>query len=313
MTLRRPAFRSTRRLVLAGIGGGIAALGLPRRGWATAAGPFQVGGYRITVLSDGVRSMPTSILWPEVRDEELAAAFGQTAPPEAIETPNNVTVIEGGGRVVLIDAGSGPNFDPATGRLEEALRAVGVAAEDVTDLVFTHGHPDHLWGALDDFEEFSRFPRARHLMTYDEYTFWTEPPPPGMPGFHEGMALGAQRVLGELGDLVERVPDDFSVAPGIDLMATAGHTPGHVAVHVEDGGQRLLVLGDALTNAAVSFRHPHWPVATDVDVDAAATTRQRLLDLLAVEEVGIVGFHLPWPGVGRVERLGDSYGYVAAR
>jgi glyoxylase-like metal-dependent hydrolase (beta-lactamase superfamily II) len=309
MTLRRPPFRPSRRAVLAGAG--VAALALPRRGWGATADPWRVGSYRVTVLSDGVRSMPTSLLWPDVAEADLAAAFGQAAAPDAIETPNNVTLIEGGGRVILIDAGSGPNFDPATGRLEDALEAAGVAAEDVTDLVFTHGHPDHLWGALDDFEEFPRFPNARHLMTETEHAFWAGPPPPGLPAFHEGMALGAQRVLGELGDLVERTPADFAVAPGVDLVPAAGHTPGHVAVRVEDDGESLLVIGDALTNAAISFPHPDWPVATDLDGDAAVATRLRLLEMLAEEDMPLVGFHLPWPGIGRVERRNGGYAFAA--
>jgi glyoxylase-like metal-dependent hydrolase (beta-lactamase superfamily II) len=307
----RSLFAPSRRSVLAGVGGVAASLVLPKRTWAAAAGPYRVGKYKVTVLSDGVRSMPSGFLWPDVPDTDLAAAFGQVAAPEFIETPNNVTLIEGGDRVILVDAGSGPNFDPATGRLEDALQAAGVAAADVTDLIFTHGHPDHLWGALDDFEELPRFANARHVMTELEHSFWTGPVPAGAPAFHEGMVLGARRVLSELDGMVERVDLDFTVAPGIDLVPTPGHTPGHVAVRIEDSGESLLVIGDALTNATVSFLHPDWPLATDVDWNAAVATRLLLLDMVAENELPVVGFHLPWPGAGRVERLSNGYAFTS--
>jgi glyoxylase-like metal-dependent hydrolase (beta-lactamase superfamily II) len=309
MRTRRTAI--DRRQLLAACGGTFAGLALPRRSWAAATEPRRVGRYRVTILSDGVRQMPTDFLWPDVPADELAAAFGQDSAPDVIDTPNNVTLIEGDGRVILVDAGSGPNFDPATGRLEDALDAMGIATDAVTDLVFTHGHPDHLWGALDDFEEFPRFAKARHLISEAEHAFWSGPMPTGAPPFLDAMARGAQRVLGDLEPTLELVPTCFEVAPGVTLRPTPGHTPGHVSVLVEDDGQSLLVIGDALTNQIVSLRHPDWPLATDVDQEAAAVTRKRLLERVAAEAVLIIGFHFPFPGIGRIARRNEGFAFAS--
>jgi glyoxylase-like metal-dependent hydrolase (beta-lactamase superfamily II) len=278
---------------------------------AQVAPAIAVGSVTVRPISDGVRAMPPSLAWPDAPPEELAALLGGgAAPPAGIPLPNTVTLIEAGDRRILVDAGSGPNFDPGTGRLEEALLAEGIEPGSITELVLTHGHPDHLWGALDDFEEFPRFLNARHLITEAEHAYWLGPPPPGAPAFRQGMALGASRVLEAIDDVLERVSVGAEVAPGVTLLPTPGHTPGHVAVRVDDGGAALLILGDALTNAVVSFRRPEWQLSTDADPDMAVATRMRLLDMLSADGVPVLGFHFPWPGIGRVERRGGSHSFM---
>ena len=84
-----------------------------------------------------------------------------------------------------------------------------------------------------------------------------------------------------------------------------------MAVMVESG-ERLLVGGDVLANPVVSFRRPDWPFGSDLDRDAGAATRKRLLDRLATEKIPFIGFHLPWPGLGRVAREGTAYRFEPA-
>ena len=300
-----------RRAVLAGLG---CALALPRTGWAMAGAPLVMGDVTVRVFSDGARTLPLTTLYADVPRADLDAAYaaaGHGAAPDDLPTPSNVTLIETAGQRILVDAGGGPNWSATTGRLEEALLQEGIAAQDITDLVFTHAHPDHLWGALDDFEELPRFADARHLMTEAEHRYWSDHVATG-DGFRDGMALGAQRVMAELGAALELVAMDAGIAPGVRLLPTPGHTPGHVAVMVEDGGGGLLVLGDAITNPVISFARPDWPLATDSDPDAGAAMRRGLLERCSADGLAVVGFHLPYPGLGRVERRGDGYGFVPA-
>lgn len=313
---RTPSF--TRRTVLGGAalaGTGLAlAPGLlrPLPAFAQVGPVVRVGGISVRPVSDGTRAMPVSLLWPDAPQDDLARllADGGEIPP-ALPNPNNVTLIETGDRLILIDAGSGPNFDPATGELEETLRAEGIDPEAVTDVVFTHGHPDHLWGVLDDFDDLPRFPNARHVITVAEHAYWTGPEAAnGLLG--EGAALAATRILNALGSSLDLVAPDAEIAPGVVLVPSAGHTPGHVCVRVSDGDQGLLVLGDALTNPVVSFARPDWPLGTDTDPQAGAATRLRLLDMLSTEAIPVIGFHLPWPGTGHVERDGAAYAFRAA-
>jgi len=126
-----------------------------------------------------------------------------------------------------------------------------------------------------------------------------------------GMALGSARILKRIGNRLERRKAGDTVAPGLTYVATIGHTPGHMSVMVESGRDRLLVGADALTHVAVSFARPDWRVGSDYDGDRAIATRKRLLDRLATERTPLIGFHLPYPGHGLVERTGLAYRFVA--
>ncbi|MGP9821186.1 MBL fold metallo-hydrolase [Salinarimonas sp. NSM] len=306
---------TTRRALLgaAPLAGAAIALGLQpgmRLARARASDTVALGDIRVRVVSDGTVALPVSFTLPETDGADLDALFRENGmePPREFVNQTNVVLVETGARRILVDAGSGPTFQATAGRLTDALGEIGVAPEDVTDVVFTHGHADHLWGAVDDFEEGPRFPNARHVMGETEHAFWTDPTTPDTaPDWLKGLALGAARVIGTLGDALETAGDEAELAPGVRYVATPGHTPGHASVLVESGGSQLLVGGDALTNVLISFQKPGWPLGTDLDREQAIATRLALLDRLATDRIGLVGFHLPFPGIGSVERRNGAF------
>jgi glyoxylase-like metal-dependent hydrolase (beta-lactamase superfamily II) len=163
---------------------------------------------------------------------------------------------------------------------------------------------------IDEFDDF-RFPNASYVIAAAEWDFWVDPnTPSAVPDWLKGMALGSARILKRLEGKIERRKAGDTVAPGLSYQATLGHTPGHMSVLLENGSERLLIGGDALTHAAVSFARPEWRLGTDFDRDQAVATRRRLLDRLAGERLPLVGFHLPSPGLGMVERSGAAYRFV---
>jgi glyoxylase-like metal-dependent hydrolase (beta-lactamase superfamily II) len=99
------------------------------------------------------------------------------------------------------------------------------------------------------------------------------------------------------------------VLSGLTIVATPGHTQGHVALELA-GGDGLVVVGDALTHPLISFQHPEWRPTADHVPDQAAQTRARLLDWLASNRSKLIGFHLPYPGVGIVERKDSTYRFM---
>jgi glyoxylase-like metal-dependent hydrolase (beta-lactamase superfamily II) len=307
----------TRRTVLGGLaaalGGGAA---VPGGGAAAATAPatVRVGAIGLMVVSDGTLSAPRAFALPGTPPAEIEALYrasGLEAPAQLV-SQTNATLAKIGDDLVLIDAGSGPNFQPTAGKLSQNLEAAGIDPEKIAKVVFTHGHADHLWGALDDFEDEARFPNATYVIPAAEWDFWTAPDTPErVPDWLKGMARGSARVLKKIEAKVERRRSGETVAPGLTYVDTAGHTPGHMAVMVESGTERLLVGGDVLANPVVSFRRPDWPFGSDLDRDAGAMTRKRLLDRLAGDRIPFIGFHLPWPGIGRVARDGTAYRFEA--
>jgi glyoxylase-like metal-dependent hydrolase (beta-lactamase superfamily II) len=312
MTARRDLIG--RRQLLAGAGAAIAApLWSARGAAATAPHRVKIGALDLTVISDGILNVPLSFALPETTSAEAAALFAAYGlPPSGPQPQTNVSLVHAGSEVVLIDAGSGSNFQPTAGKLAENKETAGVAPSSVTKVVFTHCHADHLWGAIDDFDDSERFPKATYVVAAAEWDFWTAADTAAsVPDWLKGMALGSARVLKRLEGKIERRKAGDTVAPGLTYVDTAGHTPGHMAVMVENGLDRVLIVGDVLGNVAVSFARPQWRLGSDHDRDRGVAVRRRMLDRLATDRIPFVGFHLPWPGFGQVERSGAEYRFVA--
>lgn len=308
--------RISRRKLLAG-GSAMAAVavaGMPCALRASDAPPhtFKVGSAEVTVVSDGDLTLPASFVLPGRSDADIASVFtkaGAGAP--AFKAEVNVVVVKLGAEVVLIDTGAGPDFIPTLGRLADRLEAAGVKPEAVTRVVFTHAHADHLWGVIDPLGGGSAFEKAQHVMTTPERDYWLQADVESRVAEpFKAMAAGTHRRLKSIADRVQTLAPNAEILPGLTYVDTAGHTPGHASVLLKSGNDQLLIGGDALVNAAVSFVEPSWRWGSDMDPDRAVQTRASLLDRLASEKIGLIGYHLPWPGVGRVERKDGAYRFV---
>ncbi len=289
---------------------GLAAAALPLRAWSLTT--LTLGDATLDTLSDGHLVLPGAFLFGAMDPATAAPILARHhIDPEAqIEPPCNLTLLRDGTNTVLFDAGSGPSFMPTAGKVVDALDALGLAPEDVTHVVFTHGHPDHLWGVLDDFDE-PLFANARHLMGRVERDYWSAPETLDSIGEARAIfAAGAQRRLEALGDRIEVFGDGETVAPGVVALATHGHTPGHTSFLVSVGEETAMVVGDAIGNAHVAFEAPELPTGSDQDMAMAAATRRALLDQLATDEIPLIGFHLPDGGLGLAERQGDAFRFV---
>lgn len=176
--------------------------------------------------------------------------------------------------------------------------------------MFTHAHPDHIWGLLDDFGD-PQFPEATYMMGRAEWDYWWDPETVDRIGeARQVFAVGAKRRMEVIEDTVEFFEDGTEILPGIAAVASFGHTPGHMSFEIRNGGDAAMVVGDAIGNHHVAFARPDWPSGSDQDPQAAIKTRLRLLDRLASERMQMIGFHLPGGGMGRVERAADAYRFV---
>lgn len=306
--------KQTRRTFVAGAAS-LAAFGLPAVVTAQSAPHrFKVGEAEVTVLSDGTMTLPPSLVLPGRPAAEIEAAFkaeGQTFT--AFEAQVNVAIVKIGAETILIDTGGGPDFMPTMGKLADRMEAAGIKPESVTRVVFTHAHPDHFWGVVDPLGGGSLFEKAKHDMSAAEFEFWIKPDvDTKVADNFKSTAVGTHRRLKSVADQFGRRRADEEIVPGILLVDTAGHTPGHVSVLVRSGSEQLLIGGDALSQKVVSFAYPDWKWGTDLDADLAVTSRRRLLDRLAADKIRLLGYHLPWPGLGHVEVKDSAYRFVPA-
>ncbi len=302
-----------RRKFLAVAGGLVVAGVLPRSALALA-GPHTIkqGAYDLTIVSDGVLMLPLSIVTPDAPLEMITTLLGAQVQGNKAEFQVNVVLLRSGSEVILIDtgAGTGPGAQPTSGKLAESLKAAGTDAASITKVIFTHAHPDHLWGSTADGAIV--FPKATFHMAENEYNFWAAPDLAGkMPKEMEGMVKGTQGQLNAIKEKMAMFKPGDEVVPGLVAIDTAGHTPGHVSFEMT-GGDGLIITGDAITSAAVFFAHPEWKFGFDADGATAVTNRKKLLDMAAAAKKLMVGYHWPYPGVGRAEAKDGAFVYVPA-
>lgn len=272
--------------------------------------PFGEGELRS--LRDGNLTLPVSFIVPDSvdaseRDDFLAS---HQLGPDTLTPDCNLTLWKTPERTILFDAGAGTQFDAGGGLLAESLAAAGTDPSEITDVVFTHAHPDHLWGILDDFDDIA-FPDAQFHMPEIEWEYWVASDTLNKtPDARKSFVVGAQNRLSRIEGQIALFRWGDEVLPGVEAVDTHGHTPGHTSFMLHAGSHSMMVVGDALSNAAISFERPMWPSGSDQDRDAGIQTRRALLDRLAADKSMLLGYHLPSPGVGYVDRAGDAFKFV---
>lgn len=273
---------------------------------------MAVGDMTLDVVSDGHLTLPGSYTFDAMPKEELMPILDRMNQPyDELTPPCNLTLLRGDGRVVLFDAGSGSTFMPTAGKMLDALDALGVAPDDVTDLVLTHGHPDHLWGVLDDFED-PLFVNATHYMGQTEFDYWMDPNTVStIDSSRQSFAVGAERRLNAVAERMVFFNDGAEVLPGIGARLTPGHTPGHMAFEVRAGNSAVTIVGDSIGNDHIALARPDWASQSDQDPAVAAQTRTALVADLAASQMPIVGFHLGQGGIGRIEKAEDGFRFKA--
>jgi len=299
----------TRRHLMATGTAALAAGILPRRGWTQTT--LTLGDTEIVTLSDGNLELPADLLFGPMPQDDLApllAEFG-IDPGASLTPPCNLTLLRRGSTLALFDAGAGTQFQPTAGRLPEALAAAGIDPLDITHVVFTHGHPDHLWGVLDDFDE-PFFANAEHMMGSAEIDYWMDDTTVGSIGeARAAFAVGAQRRLAVIAADVTRFGDGDAVLPGVLAALTPGHTPGHMSFVIGEGPEAVMVLGDAISNDHIAFARPSWSAGSDQDPEMAAATRLALFDRITADELTVVGFHFAQGGIGTVQAQAEGYAF----
>jgi glyoxylase-like metal-dependent hydrolase (beta-lactamase superfamily II) len=226
----------------------------------------------------------------------------------------HITLVRTPDETILIDVGAGPHYMPGAGKLADNMDRAGIDRKSVTKVVLTHAHPDHLWGLLDDFDDTPLFPNASYVMSSAEFEFWmAEDVAARLPEDRRNFAPTARRNLTSIRNRLQLIAPGADIASGIRAIDTAGHTAGHIAVEIISGNETALVLADALMHPIISFAHSEWrPAADHHDPDRAIATRKHLLGRLAADKSLAIGFHLPFPGIGRVEIDGLAYRFVPA-
>lgn len=268
-----------------------------------------LGGFEVTTLLDGTRPVegPQGIFGQEQTVETVEALLAENMlPTNVMEFTFSPVLVNTGTNLILFDTGNGAAARPDRGNLAALIAEAGYDVGQVDTVVLTHMHGDHIGGVMENGSP--TFPNAGYVTGAAEYDFWSSADRVGTPAEN-----GHKAVVENIVPLAEKFrfinPGD-AVASGVEAVEAFGHTPGHMAYHLESDGKRLLITADAANHFVLSLQRPDWEVRFDMDKSAAAATRKKLFGMLASDRIPFSGYHMPFPAMGFVEAAGDGFVYV---
>ncbi|CAL9283674.1 MBL fold metallo-hydrolase [Streptomyces sp. SudanB52_2052] len=219
-----------------------------------------------------------------------------------------------GGLRILVDTGIGngkERANPAWHHLRtdflEHLTAAGFPPDSVDLVILTHLHADHVgWNTRKvNGEWVPTFPHARYLTSRLEREFWATY---DMEEARRQMFRDSVIPVEKAGllDLVDIPAEGAEVAPGLRLLPTPGHTPGHIAVELTSQGETALITGDCIHHP-VQLAHPAIGACVDIDPEQSEASRRKLLDSLTDTDTLVLGTHFAPPTAGRVITYENAY------
>lgn len=272
---------------------------------------IRVGDVVVTALNDGQFQASTALLNGVAEDQAAAAeaaAFRVLPPRITISS----FLLEIAGKKVLVDTGCGTAFGPAMGRARGKLDALGLTPADISAILVTHAHVDHVSGLVDG-EGKPWFPNAEIVINGLETDFWLDDAKAAAaPEAAKGAFATAQGALRPYAARTRTVSHGQEGLPGITCHHLPGHTPGHSGWLIASGSESLLIWGDVVHLPGIQFALPQAGLAFDTDSDQARTTRARALDMAATDKLLVAGMHLDFPAFGHVVRAGGAYAFVPA-
>ncbi len=265
---------------------------------------MRFGSLTVTPLSDGALVFDPAAALPAAPLEALAAHGG--IEDGRWVTPLTTWAIRTAGQLVLVDTGMGPSprpFQGHSGDLPASLSAAGIDPALVDVVLFTHLHSDHIgWNlAARDGKRAPFFPNARYIVRRPEWEHWRTS--------EAGFIRACVQPLAD-GGWLELVEDDHEPAPGVRLLSTPGHTPGHVCILVTSNGEGGIITGDAAHHPA-QLEHPEWSPRFDASPEQAAGSRAALVDRLERDGLVALGGHFPAPHAGHIIRVAQRRVYRA--
>jgi glyoxylase-like metal-dependent hydrolase (beta-lactamase superfamily II) len=251
---------------------------------------FELGSFDLIAVSDGVFSV----------DREFF--FGHTPHhlikdyTDPFDAALNFLFIDTGNKKILVDTGLGISHQPLAGRLVEHLAAESIYPEDIDMVIITHGHMDHIGGA--SHEGYPTYPNAQYVISLKEWSYWKARPE--SDEFKKLLLLEKQLLL---------IDSDKELVPGVHLIHTPGHTPGHLSISLTSLDRTLLIASDILSDP-IALKHLPSHIRAELAPEQGLATRKKFLQDAHDRSALLFVCHYPFPGLGQAVPDDGSWRWV---
>jgi glyoxylase-like metal-dependent hydrolase (beta-lactamase superfamily II) len=259
---------------------------------------FSLGDASVTLLQEATLQLPPAAFGGGAPEGAVAALLADNnLPTDTVAASVNIIMFDNGTDKVLFDTGTGQTLLPA-------LEAIGVPATDITAVIFSHFHGDHVGGA--SFGGALTYPNATYYFPEAEWDF--------IQGASDNQ--GAQNAVSKLQPAEDAGQLELftasNVISGVQAIFAPGHTPGHHIFDINSGDASLTFMADTANNYVTALSHPEWSFSFDSNPEQATETRREQYGRVADEQRRIVAYHFPFPGLGYIDRDGEGFNYFPA-
>lgn len=279
----------------------------------------KIGNIEAVVLTDGyIHIAPIQpIMAPDIESKQVADYLkAKSISEESLDLAMNMLLLKKDDKLILFDTGSGSSMGPTGGWLNKNLGIIGVTPEQITDIVLTHAHLDHIGGLVDSNGKIV-YPNATLYITKIEYDFWMSENPDFSRSKIKDTAMIAamvkhiRNILTTLKPQIKLVADKDILLDCMQVEIAPGHTAGHIISTIYSGDEKLVAMADIVHATSILFTNPRWGTSFDYDFELGIKTRVAVLKKLSKDNALIFGYHQPYPGIGHIKELSvDSYEWV---
>jgi glyoxylase-like metal-dependent hydrolase (beta-lactamase superfamily II) len=260
------------------------------------ASPVRLGSLVLQPVSDGALNLDPAAIFNDAQPDEWQPRVQRDADGR-VALGLTCLLVQAGDRRILVDTGFGTRPDnPAVGRLAEGLAALGLSATDIDTVVVSHPHGDHIGGATFGAGDDARvsYPDARYWLGRADWDYFTK------PDVLEQRAGLADKLLPlAKAERLDLADGEQEIAPGVRLLPLPGHTPGHMGVVFTAGQEVGIYVGDMIHHP-LQIEHPDWCPTFDALPPLSRETRRTLLERARRDRSLLLSYHLPFPGIGRI-------------
>lgn len=221
---------------------------------------------------------------------------------------NDPLLLEVAGTRILLDSGIGQRLGPellqayrvtAPWRLVEGLNKLGIGREVIDHLVLSHGDFDHAGGLVMDGPGGGAQPTFPNAVIHVQHREWQDILAPHRRSAEAYDATALSHILPERLHLVD---GDTTIAPGIKLRLSGGHTRGHQVVEIESGGDIGFYLGDLLPTH--HHGNPLWHLAYDNFPLTVVDSKIEYLERYEHKRPWFLLYHDPYVRACRLDKQG---------